>query len=390
VDSAEPTAVTEIPIPQEAIEPIELHAAALQAASKPARDTREPRRTVIGVAVVPDGVTVLPATPVGPVATDDDDARRDTALMTTPALPPDNAAPLAVDNRAQPIPPSGLATVEIQEPTGDWTMTPGAEAPTILPRTSRPSDPPPLEARAGEIPAKLPTGDWTIARVEDAPDGWSEPSKVKPPRARVGHHTGPPVPVVSGEKSLEVTMTPKEFEIEEATKSGNKVEIAADLAAVSQLAMPAASSAALPAAHAALPPAHATGMPTEHVAPLPPPRIASASGTNPALPTDYPRLVTDAGTGFFRDSGEIPRYGTGEATAIAERKRRTHVIVIAASAARAMRRRARRRLARAPAPRRRWPSSRQRSMRRSRSRSRSPTPPSSPRRRSRRPTAPST
>ncbi|MBA3822058.1 MAG: PEGA domain-containing protein [Deltaproteobacteria bacterium] len=143
----------------------------------------------------------------------------------------------------------GLPHVEEATPSGDWTMIPTAEGPTIIPRTSAKPPRSPMSPAGNTTPTALaaatpgapgaqadgkgPTGDWTIARVDDAPDGWSAPAKVEKPRANVRLHTGPPVATVSGEKALAVTSTAKQFEIEEATKSGLKVEIDETLSAPS-------------------------------------------------------------------------------------------------------------------------------------------------------------
>ena len=188
----------------------------------------------MGAAVVPEGVTVVPATPAVAIAD-----RFDTALMETPVL--DAASADADEPPAQPV----LRPPVVEEPSGDWTMTPGATGPTIVARTPGAASPVEGDLDDGEQPVpqiddapilppsgqRLPTGNWTIARVDDAPDGWSEPAKVEVPRANQRSNVGPPVSVVSGEKALESTSTAKQFEIEEATKSGLKVEIDATLTA---------------------------------------------------------------------------------------------------------------------------------------------------------------
>ena len=97
------------------------------------------------------------------ISTDDN---RDTSLMSSQEPTAGIVGPASVDPLAQTIRPDDpkLPTVEELTPSGDWTMTPGADGPTIAPRTSDPN---------------LPTGDWLISLDHDAPDGWSEPSKIK-------------------------------------------------------------------------------------------------------------------------------------------------------------------------------------------------------------------
>ena len=71
-------------------------------------------------------------------------------------------------------------------------------------------------------------------------------------------------------------------------------------------------------------------------------QLANSSGQVPAYPMDpaqlqmgQPRGVTDAGTGFFRDTNEVPRYPTDSSPALtdegaAARKRRLIVIIASA------------------------------------------------------------
>ncbi|MBA3391260.1 MAG: PEGA domain-containing protein [Deltaproteobacteria bacterium] len=293
------------------------------------RVDRQPRKTVIGVAVVPDGVMVLPAASPRPMSSADDEGRRDTAAMATPEPTGGIVGPASVDSRAKTVPPEGVLGPEIQEPTGDWTMTPGADAPTILPRKKSPTDEPALAAPApAPVGAdgddkKLPTGDWTIARVVDAPDGWSEPSKVDKPA--YSRRVGSMLATVSGEKPLEVTSTARSFEIEEATKSGINVEIDATLTAplpdvlnpppiphgsrmqaMSAPAMPHGASLSQPIA-------------SSYVTPLPP---AAHLGDR----------ITGAGAGMFSNLGDgsMPQ---GESTAMLDRDRRKRTIIVIASCA---------------------------------------------------------
>ncbi len=288
------------------------------------RADRQSRKTVIGLAVVPEGILVLPAALPRPMDSDDDEARRDTAAMATPEPTAGIVGPSSVDPRAKTVPPDGVLEPEIQEPTGDWTMTPGADAPTILPRKKSPTDEPATVPPTSptDDDKKLPTGDWTIARVDDAPDGWSEPSKVDRPvynKARIG----PLLATVSGEKPLEVTSTAKSFEIEEATKSGIKVEIDATLTA------PLPDVLNPPPARARMQALSAPAMP--HGASISGPIASSYVTPLPRVPHLGDR-ITDGGAGFFRDSGDIAM-PMGESTAMLDRDRRKRTIIVIASCA---------------------------------------------------------
>jgi hypothetical protein len=315
------------------------------------------RRTMIGPAVVPDGVTVLPAAQT-PAKTDEDDEKRDTALMD--AIPrvtgqpaPDPHGETAVAAKVQ----AALAARPpvIEEPSGDWTMTPGADGPTIIPRTP-------------ETKPRTPTGDWTIARDDGAPDGWGEPSKPdakayeppkpepKPVRAKnpasprnpasakdVRVNTGPPVAVVSGEKPLESTMSAKAFDIEEETKAGLKIEIDATLAAEvdSRIAEEAGlASTQFATVQAPLTPPPGTLQPVA----MPPQQMPMQSmSTMPAhsmsmalqQPTPIPRPMPPYGDypQASRQSGAANLFGgVGDSTSLVEINRRKRLIVILASA----------------------------------------------------------
>lgn len=149
------------------------------------------RKTTIGVAVVPEGVTVLPAEQV-----------RDTSLMDAQQPTAGVVGPRTVDGRAPTIPP------EVQEPTpsGDWIVQTGTGLPTITPVEHAPDS------------TKLPTGDWTIALDSGSPDGWSEPSKVEKPQLP---QPGPPVLAVASAEPLES----KPDADRPADDSGPKVQI---------------------------------------------------------------------------------------------------------------------------------------------------------------------
>src|SRR5690606_18466516 len=98
-------------------------------------------------------------------------------------------------------------------PTEDWTMTPDASGPTVLPTATTPGDASQEPTPAPAAPPKgPPTGDWTIQLDPDA--GWSEPSKLaKPPDAADTRpakplkprqpSSGNPVIAVASERPLE-------------------------------------------------------------------------------------------------------------------------------------------------------------------------------------------
>jgi hypothetical protein len=160
---------------------------------KPEKTGREPRRTVIGVAVVPSGVYVLPATATG------EHGARDTSVME--ALDEEGSGPAMITSKPPadvPAPAKATdairaAAVEEHTPSGDWTMTVGEGGPTIEP-VPRPEP--------KKIPAGPPTGDWMIALDPSQPDGWSEPSRVEK-RPELPDQPGPPVSTVSSEKDLD-------------------------------------------------------------------------------------------------------------------------------------------------------------------------------------------
>ncbi len=184
------------------------------------RVERVPRRTVLGIAVVPDGMTVLPASSSsGPIA------MADTSVIAS--QPP---------------------TVEEPTPSGDWTIIPGADKPTLEPRTApgeSPSDAAAMEAtvpaaplvavsvessapitaaapgsagKPGKAPPGPLTGDWSMSIQPDSPDGCSEPSKIE---QRAGTKPGPPMSVVASTKLLD--SAPKSQPVDAV--GGPKVEI---------------------------------------------------------------------------------------------------------------------------------------------------------------------
>ncbi|MDB4955043.1 MAG: Heat shock protein Hsp70 family protein [Myxococcales bacterium] len=89
---------------------------------------------------------------------------------------------------------------------GDWTMTPDASAPTVLPSAQK-------RDSNEETPAtaRVSSGDWTISLTSDGDAAWSEPQKVEPiaavpvprkPSVAATPKTGNPVFAVASDKPL--------------------------------------------------------------------------------------------------------------------------------------------------------------------------------------------
>lgn len=122
---------------------------------------------------------------------------------------------------SEPSRSGGMRASEILRaiPTADWTMSPDASKPTVLPSrgwtpiAGMPSvkEPPaePEPTPAPSAPPGPPTGDWTISLDPESPEaGWSAPAKVEKPAApaapKTRHPTsGNPDVAVAGEKPLE-------------------------------------------------------------------------------------------------------------------------------------------------------------------------------------------
>lgn len=203
-DADEPTDLSELP---PVIEPVVAETSA---------SLREARKTVIGIAVVPSGVHVLPAAPALRAETEEEP--HDTSVMdalpeetsgpvmitSTPPKEVFDVDPLAATESAGKKLPTGVlaATVEEATPSGDWTMIPGENGPTIAPRAPTPN--PAKRAESDAEPAGPQTGDWMIALDPSKPDGWTEPSKVeKRPAGVLPPEPGPPVSTVSSAKDLD-------------------------------------------------------------------------------------------------------------------------------------------------------------------------------------------
>lgn len=143
------------------------------------------RKTSLGLAPVQR--EPAPLTVRRPPTTDGDDM----PVEIVDPIPPElDSRPVAIDDAdtsateqlAEPVQmPAAVRamtakppTIEEPTPSGDWTITPGVDGPTIEPRKPTPSD---VAPQAGGAPPRL-TGNWTIQLDPSAVDGWSEPSKV--------------------------------------------------------------------------------------------------------------------------------------------------------------------------------------------------------------------
>ncbi len=359
-----------IEVPVDGSAPVMIVAEKPKDVEKPGRETR---KTVMGIAVVPSGVMVLPAAPAKPTPTEEES--RDTSVMvaqgptgpvTVRANGTDDIDALSATLPPQPPLPASIVNATIEEPTpsGDWTMTPGIDGPTITPTPraapgEKAAAPAPADDTRKPVSPRRQTEDWMIALDPSQPDGWSEPSKVEK-RPDGDLPPGPPVSVVSSEKPLD---SYARVATEPAHTEGPKVQVDPTLIEP-LLPMPALDDADEPPPPAAMAPVvgddglmpiQTSFPPTPLPLPLQPPgatpmqavlpvassyvmppvghsNLASASGSNPAFQGPPPRMVTDAGSGFFRETGDIPSYSTGPTPAIDDAARKKRLIVILASA----------------------------------------------------------
>jgi hypothetical protein len=291
------------------------------------------RSTSIGVAISASGAFQLPALP--------EDAR-DTQEISAMTEIPEPEVPA----------PKASITPVVEEASGDWTMTPSDDGPTFEPRVK-------------EVPKGSPTGDWSIALDPSQPDGWTEPSKIeKRPAGELP--PGPPVSAVSSETPLDSTERAQPKAVDE----GPKIQIDPTLIEPLTPLPSLAASGSVPAIQD-------DGRPSS-IIPLPPPpmpaglaqqelglaeTVPSLQALSPAavpmhgmqgvpvaaqtmMPGAYDPAVpmagmrgdiTDANTGFFRDTGAVPSLDhrdsyTGGAMAIQRKSQRVTIIAVAVAA----------------------------------------------------------
>ena len=122
---------------------------------------------------------------------------REVSEPTRQEAPIDLAAAEAAETIEMPEPPEPVAAARsggmrasqlMAAITGeDWTMTPDAPAPTVVPK--------PAEGKpAADAEPSGPAGDWTISADPTADDGWTAPAKVEVP----------PQPAPKGNRNLAV------------------------------------------------------------------------------------------------------------------------------------------------------------------------------------------
>ncbi|MDB4960236.1 MAG: hypothetical protein JWP01_235 [Myxococcales bacterium] len=328
VDDAIPDALSDTTVPVEAPEP-------LPPEPVPAKPKPRERKTVMGVAVVPSGVMVLPAAPALRIPSEEES--RDTSEMQVQkptaarhSLTVRGDAFDDVDALSKTEPPQALRALNVEEPTpsGDWTMTPGANGPTITP-TLRGEKPP--------SPAGPPTGDWLIALDPSTPDGWGEPSKIeKRPAGELP--PGPPVLAVASSRPLDSNAR---AQTELPDDAGPKVQI--DPTLIEPLsAMPTldpdeeVDDPALPSPPAIAQPMSMVGsdglMPIPSQAPAmvaPLANLVSGRSTHGFDAQPQPASVGSAGSEVFADSAA---YSTGSAPLVPDAGRGKRMMVILASA----------------------------------------------------------
>ncbi len=359
-DADEATDLTELPL----LPPDEL--AAPEGTSTVEKTGREPRKTVMGIAVVPFGVHVLPAAPARRIVSEEE--ARDTSVMEAQdelsgpvmitSARPSELGGFDVHGATQPAGaklPSAVmkATVEESTPSGDWTITPGEHGPTLALR-----DKPPLpgatpavelgdseeDAPIKAIPKGPATGDWMIALDPSQPDGWSEPSKVVPRPELPPEQAGPPVSAVSSEKDLDseakVVPEPKPEEAKvqvdptliEPLQPMQPID---DFDDEPQLPPPPSASHPAMAAHelgdAPFPPTPIPSRPT----PMPMPGPIPGSYITP-VPGQVQHSHASGAIPMELTHGQPPRYPTGSQSSMdapAESKRRMFVIIASAAVA---------------------------------------------------------
>jgi len=305
-----------------------------------------------------------------------DDEHPATEQQAAVDAPTDLAAPIVTASRS-----GGLRASEIMAAMKgeDWTMTPDASSPTVLPKPEDAAATDPNVKAAEEKSGPLP-GDWAISLDPGSPGGWSAPSKVeKPPELKVPAASGNRNIAVASAQAIEaveweekptgigealVQIDPTLMEPAKAMPIDDEepvnivstpiADVPPPTTMPPPLGMPAPHGIPTPPPWAPL----ATGLPLAAPAPtaqppaLPPPPVGPAprlptpppqpsplfaqgvpnsSAVFPALP---PRVdITDGNTNFFRDSGEIPQYNADPTDSIATKKRkRTMFLVIAAAA----------------------------------------------------------
>ena len=263
---------------------------------------------------VPLPVAKLPAKPAPMLADDTTDEKTD--LTSVPVAP--GAGEILIESKppvedpapeVKPQRSGGMRASEIMAAvtSDDWTMTPDAVAPTVLPAPDKRG--PAIEE---PTPGPTPTGDWTMSL--DPAAGWSKPEQVATPPAEKPTRierpkaavqtpaTGNELKSVSSEKPIEV----QAWE-DKPTSIGEKIEIDATL--MEPLTpLPAADSDRLP-------PGNGSGSygATEQMDAASSGELAASSGDLAASP--YPAAGSAPGMAAF-EPARVPN-ATGPAPSIA-------------------------------------------------------------------------
>jgi hypothetical protein len=315
-----------------------------------------PRSTSLGVAT-------LTAAPIAALSAEDSGR----AYVGPPPQPP--SVPDAAPTTPMPVPPTsrsgGLRASEIMAaiaPSDDWTMTPDASAPTVVPADAKPEVPSEVKPDASAPVKAPPTGDWTISTDPASADGWTAPAKVdKPPEQPA---TGNRVISVASAQPLEAVEWEDKptgigeplVQIDPTLMEPLKPVAVDDEPPINIVSPPPMDIAPPPLRPTPIPPPlHATGQHPPVPPPLGPPPMAGqqlAIPTPPPMPAppglfanvQYPPMgpppivggmparpdVTDGNTGFFRETGEVPRYPQHDQSVMFPHpnKRRTLIIVM--------------------------------------------------------------
>jgi hypothetical protein len=245
-----------------------------------------------------------------------------------PAPPPRPPAPVIAPEPATPATSrsGGMRASEIMAaiPDGDWTMSPDASAPTVLPKDEEPA---PALIVAKKPDQGPPTGDWTMKADPSAQDGWAAPAKVAkpklPPAPPVQPATGNPIHSI-GDTSLDAIAIE-----DKPTSIGAKIEIDPTLMEPLE-PMPASESGAAPKPLAPPP-----MPPTPPAVPMPPPMPLAAGLPRTPFTPQKARMSTDAGN-WFKDSEQVARYSSSQLFALdnaTDKTKRKRLWMIATGAA---------------------------------------------------------
>jgi hypothetical protein len=316
---------------------------------EPDASPQRPRRTVIGIAVTPSGVMVLPATPSASIAS----ARQDASIAASIAAADEatgHGGTIVGDGAVDVSSPTVLATrpfapAASPTPPGPLDAT-QSDAWMSAPDTMPPEAPLP----APMMPPGLPSGDWTIARDPEAPDGWSDPFAATPAPASLIPASAPPIAPVAIAAAPPVDAAPrrpsphpKEVPIVEPKVQIDPTLIESHRATPVPAGEPpaaATSSPALPmydggtSRSAIEAPAIQMMMAMPQPGPFAPPHAPGVPGypIDPSYPVmavamapSSPQLIGPAGSGF----GD-PRYASDPALPAQNRRRRLIIVLVSA------------------------------------------------------------